>query len=105
MSFESIPYIDSQYSDAISLSNIRLPPPPTSITVSDFINKRETSSRIFRKSPNAFFIYRKTFTNYLTHHNYKLTMIDVSRLVSNYWKNESKEVKDAYTEIAKKIDV
>jgi hypothetical protein len=32
-------------------------------------------------------------------------MIDVSRLVSNYWKKESQEVKDAYANIAKEIDV
>jgi hypothetical protein len=105
MSFEGIPYFESQNNDVFSLPNIRPPFPPTYITVSDFINKRESSSRIFRKSPNAFFIYRKAFTNNLTSLNYKLTMIDVSRLVSNYWKNETKEVKDAYIEIAKKIDV
>ncbi|GBB90308.1 hypothetical protein RclHR1_01720029 [Rhizophagus clarus] len=105
MSFESIPYFDSQNSDFIPPPNIRPPFPPTFITVSDFVNKRESSSRIFRKSPNAFFIYRKAFTNHLTFLNYKLTMIDVSKLVSNYWKNESKEVKEAYAEIAKKIDV
>ncbi|CAB4483066.1 unnamed protein product [Rhizophagus irregularis] len=105
MSFEGIPYFDSQNSNVIPFPNIRPPFPPTFITVSDFINKRESSSRIFRKSPNAFFIYRKAFTNNLTSLNYKLTMIDVSRLVSNFWKHETKEVKDAYAEIAKKIDV
>ncbi|RIA99544.1 hypothetical protein C1645_747075 [Glomus cerebriforme] len=109
MSFESISFIDSQNNnDAIlnlSLHEIRLPFPPPFITVADFINKRETSSRIFRKSPNAFFIYRKAFTNYLTLLNYKLTMIDVSKLVSNYWKNESKEIKDGYAKIAKEIDI
>lgn len=108
MSFETAQIIDSQNSEPIlnlSLHDIRLPFPPPFITVSDFINKRESSSRIFRKSPNAFFIYRKAFTNYLTCLNYKLTMIDVSRLVSNRWKNESDQVKEEYVKIAKEIDV
>ncbi|PKK73688.1 hypothetical protein RhiirC2_740302 [Rhizophagus irregularis] len=78
MSFEGIPYFDSQNSNVIPFPNIRPPFPPTFITA---------------------------FTNNLTSLNYKLTMIDVSRLVSNFWKHETKEVKDAYAEIAKKIDV
>src|ERR1043165_3257448 len=107
MSFENTAQIvvDSQHSDPILNLEIRLPFPPPSITVQDFIDKRESSSRIFRKSPNAFFIYRKIFTNYLTLLNYKLTMIEVSRLVSNHWKNESDQVKEAYVKIAKEIDV
>src|ERR1051325_9168932 len=107
MSFEDSQIVDSQNGDSIlnlSLHDIRLPFPPPFITVSDFINKRESSSRIFRKSPNAFFIYRKAFTNYLTLLNYKLTMIDVSKFVSNRWKDESNEVKEAYMKIAKEID-
>ncbi|CAI2161959.1 3317_t:CDS:1 [Funneliformis geosporum] len=108
MTFENTHLINSQNGEFIlhlSPQDIQLPYPPSFITVSDFINKRESSARIFRKSPNAFFIYRKAFTNYLTLLNFKLTMIDVSKLVSNRWKNESDEVKKGYRKIAKEIDV
>ncbi|CAG8436526.1 7150_t:CDS:1 [Funneliformis mosseae] len=108
MTFDNTHLINSQNGELIlhhvPPQDIQLPYPPPFITVSDFINKRESSARIFRKSPNAFFIYRKAFTNYLTLLDYKLTMIDVSKLVSYRWKNESEEVKKAYMKIAKEID-
>src|SRR5690242_16993992 len=104
MTFDNSHLINSQQNGNPSPQDIRLPyPPPPLIT--DFISKRETTSRIFRKSPNAFFVYRKVFTNFLTLNNYKLTMIDVSKLVSNQWKNERNEVKETYIKIAKEIDV
>ncbi|RGB21564.1 hypothetical protein C1646_600417, partial [Rhizophagus diaphanus] len=57
------------------------------------------------KSPNAFLIYRKAFLNELNRQNHNLKMTDVSKLVSNYWKGEPDNVKDAYRKIAKEVEV
>ncbi|CAJ0634118.1 2732_t:CDS:2 [Entrophospora sp. SA101] len=83
-------------------SDIQLPFPPL-IGASDFILKR-SAEKIWMKSPNAFFIYRKAFQNHLKFLNYKLTMMNVSKLVSSCWKNEKVEVKDAYKKIAKEVE-
>jgi hypothetical protein len=87
-----------------NLNQFRLPFPPT-IRASDIAQKR-LRSRICSKSPNAFFIYRKAFVDQLSNFNgsNKLKMTEVSRLVSSRWKNERREVKEAYEEIAKQVE-
>jgi hypothetical protein len=83
---------------------IKLPYPPT-IRASDIAKKR-IRSKICSKSPNAFFVYRKAFVDQLSNltGKNKLKMTEVSRLVSSHWKLESKQVKDAYEEIAKQVE-
>ncbi|CAG8696517.1 9239_t:CDS:1, partial [Acaulospora colombiana] len=80
---------------------IRLPWPP-SITASDFLSRRKPSQNL--RSPNAFLVYRKAFLDQLSRSNHNLKMTDVSKLVSIYWKNEAKCVKDAYKEIAQEVE-
>jgi len=72
-------------------SNISLQFPPL-ITV----NRR-------RSSTNAFLIYRKEFINNLNRLNYNLENLEVSKLAALYWKNESKDVREAYCKVAKKV--
>src|SRR5207248_2717495 len=71
---------------------------------SDIVNRRKPC-RVTSKSPNAFLIYRKAFLNQLSLLNHNLRMTDVSKLVSNYWKNETELVKDAYRKIAQEVEV
>ncbi|CAG8758231.1 14758_t:CDS:1, partial [Acaulospora morrowiae] len=80
---------------------IKLPWPP-SITASDFLSRRKPSQSL--RSPNAFLVYRKAFLDQLSRSNHNLKMTDVSKLVSIYWKKESKCVKDAYKEIAQEVE-
>ncbi|CAG8741882.1 10423_t:CDS:1, partial [Acaulospora morrowiae] len=75
--------------------------PPT-VTKDDFLGRPSTN--LDTKSPNAFFVYRKAFVKHLSDKNLKFRMTEVSKLVSYNWKNESKEVKAAYTKIAQEID-
>ncbi|RIA99551.1 hypothetical protein C1645_730811 [Glomus cerebriforme] len=81
---------------------IQLPFPPP-ITAQDIVLKR-SSSKICSKSPNAFFIYRKVYFDQLSLLNQRYKMTDVSKLVSLYWKNECREVKEAYKKIAKEVE-
>ncbi|CAG8436522.1 7149_t:CDS:1 [Funneliformis mosseae] len=82
---------------------ITLPYPPT-IKASDIVNKRKPS-KVTSKSPNAFLIYRKAFLEQLSNLKHNLRMTDVSKLVSGYWKNEPKYVKDAYRKIAQDVEI
>ncbi|CAI2161957.1 3318_t:CDS:1 [Funneliformis geosporum] len=82
---------------------ILLPYPPT-IKASDIVNKRKPS-KVTSKSPNAFLIYRKAFLEQLSILKHNLRMTDVSKLVSGYWKNEPKYVKDAYRKIAQDVEI
>jgi hypothetical protein len=79
-------------------------PFPPNIRASDIVNRRKPSG-IRSKGPNAFFIYRKACLDQLIHQNRNLSMIDVSRLVSVSWKNESEIVKDEFRKIAREVDV
>ncbi|CAB4379969.1 unnamed protein product [Rhizophagus irregularis] len=84
-------------------TKIALPFPPI-IKAIDIVNRRKPS-RFKSKSPNAFLIYRKAFLNELNRQNHNLRMTDVSKLVSNYWKGEPDNVKDAYRKIAQEVEV
>jgi hypothetical protein len=84
-------------------TKIVLPFPPI-IRASDIVDRRKPS-RFKSKSPNAFLIYRKAFLDQLNLQNHNLRMTDVSKLVSNYWKNEPENVKDAYRKIAQEVEV
>ncbi|GBB90301.1 hypothetical protein RclHR1_01720022 [Rhizophagus clarus] len=81
---------------------IQLPFPPP-ITAQDIVLKRPTS-KICSKSPNAFFIYRKVYFDQLALLNQRFKMTDVSKLVSLYWNNECREVKEAYKKIAQEVE-
>ncbi|CAG8441831.1 17848_t:CDS:2 [Funneliformis caledonium] len=81
---------------------ITLPFPPI-ITAQDVLDRR-SSERVSTKSPNAFFIYRKAFVNYLQICNYNLKMRDVSSMAGLSWKAASKEVKDAYKKISREVE-
>ncbi|CAG8445542.1 6186_t:CDS:2 [Rhizophagus irregularis] len=81
---------------------LSLPFPPT-ISASDIINKRKPC-RFISKSPNAFLIYRKAFLDHLSLTNHNLRMTEVSKLVSNHWKNETEFVKDAYRKISQDVE-
>lgn len=84
-------------------NKIVLPFPPK-IRATDIVDRRKPS-RFKSKSPNAFLIYRKAFLNELNDKNHNLRMTDVSKLVSNYWKSEPENVKDAYRKIAQEVEV
>src|SRR6266498_3947204 len=83
-------------------NKIKLPFPPT-IKASDIVNKRKPC-RVKSKGPNAFLIYRKAFLEHLSPLKYNLRMTEFSRLVSKYWKNETKDVKDAYRKISQQVE-
>ncbi|GBB87372.1 hypothetical protein RclHR1_13820002 [Rhizophagus clarus] len=84
-------------------TKITLPFPPI-IRASDIVDRRKPS-KFKSKSPNAFLIYRKAFLDQLNRQNHNLRMTDVSKLVSNYWKSEPENVKDAYRKIAQEVEV
>jgi hypothetical protein len=85
-----------------TFDKIELPFPPT-IKASDIV-KRRNPCKVKSKGPNAFLIYRKAFLEHLSHLNYNLKMTDVSKLVSKYWENETKVVKDEYRKISKEVE-
>ncbi|CAG8486993.1 771_t:CDS:1 [Cetraspora pellucida] len=85
-----------------TLPQITLPFPPVIRAID--IAKKRIRSKICKKSPNAFFVYRKAFVDHLSTLQHKLKMTEVSRLVSSHWKNEKPEVKLAYETIAKEVE-
>ncbi|CAG8488421.1 2677_t:CDS:2 [Dentiscutata heterogama] len=74
-----------------TLPQITLPFPPVIRAID--IAKKRIRSKICKKSPNAFFVYRKAFVDHLSKLQHKLKMTEVSRLVSSHWKNEKPEIK------------
>jgi hypothetical protein len=78
---------------------LELPFPPN-ISALDIYPLRHTNIRMSR-SPNAFFFYREACSNQLKLQNHNLKMVEVSRLVSENWKNEPTFVKDEYRKIAR----
>ncbi|CAG8542699.1 14027_t:CDS:1 [Funneliformis mosseae] len=93
-------------SNIVSLSTLPrviLPFPPN-INAYEIAHKRRRS-KICSKTPNAFFIYRKAFVDHLSLLDHRLKMTEVSRLVSDHWKNESQEVKAAYEKISKQVEI
>lgn len=96
--------MSSQNSDNNSPTTqiITLPFPPI-ISAQDLIDKR-SPERVTAKSPNAFFVYRKAFVNYLQICNHNLKMRDVSSMAGLSWKAASKEVKEAYKQIARDVE-
>ncbi|CAG8477237.1 563_t:CDS:1 [Funneliformis mosseae] len=105
--------IDSQRIPSTSLKqqqktrNIISPPPnltlpfPPHIVPENLINKK--SCKLPSKPPNAFFIYRKVYTNELVAQNMRFKMTDVSSWVSISWKLEPEEVRTKYKEIAREV--
>ncbi|KAF0481162.1 MATA-HMG [Gigaspora margarita] len=85
-----------------TLPQITLPFPPEIRAID--IAKKRIRSKICKKSPNAFFVYRKAFVDHLSNLQHKLKMTEVSRLVSSHWKNETPEVKQVYENIAKDVE-
>ncbi|CAG8552820.1 26553_t:CDS:1 [Dentiscutata erythropus] len=85
-----------------TLPQITLPFPPVIRAID--IAKKRIRSKICKKSPNAFFVYRKAFVDHLSKLQHKLKMTEVSRLVSSHWKNEKPEIKLAYENIAKDVE-
>ncbi|RIA99541.1 hypothetical protein C1645_854091 [Glomus cerebriforme] len=81
---------------------ITLPFPPI-ISAQDLIDRR-SPERVTAKCPNAFFVYRKDFVNYLQINNYNFKMRDVSSMAGSSWRAASKEVKDAYKQIARDVE-
>ncbi|CAI2187644.1 9540_t:CDS:1 [Funneliformis geosporum] len=84
----------------ISPPNLTLPFPPH-IVPENLINLK--SCKLPSKPPNAFFIYRKVYTNELVAQNMRFKMTDVSSWVSISWKLEPEEVRTKYKEIAKEV--
>ncbi|CAI2198841.1 6694_t:CDS:1, partial [Funneliformis geosporum] len=72
----------------ISPPNLTLPFPPH-IVPENLINLK--SCKLPSKPPNAFFIYRKVYTNELVAQNMRFKMTDVSSWVSISWKLEPEE--------------
>ncbi|CAG8470762.1 415_t:CDS:1 [Acaulospora morrowiae] len=81
--------------------SITVPFPP-SVKPQDFVPK--VGTRASKKSPNAFFIYRKAFLNQLRVHNCKIKMTDVSPFISASWRRETLQVKEAYKEISRQVE-
>jgi hypothetical protein len=96
--------MSSQKSDNNSPTTqiITLPFPPI-ISAQDLIDRR-SPERVTAKSPNAFFVYRKAFVNYLQICNHSFRMRDVSSMAGLSWKAASKEVKEAYKQIAREVE-
>ncbi|GES76103.1 hypothetical protein GLOIN_2v1580099 [Rhizophagus clarus] len=84
-------------------TKIVLPFPPT-IRVSNIVNSYKLSS-FKSKGPNAFFVYREAFLDQFNRQNHNPKMINVSKLVNNYWKNEPENVKNEYRRIAQKVEI
>ncbi|CAG8470718.1 413_t:CDS:1 [Acaulospora morrowiae] len=77
-------------------------PDASEVSIDEFVNRPH--ARIRKKSPNSFFIYRRVFVKQLLQNNYKLEMINVSKLASIYWHNEDERVRQEYKRIATMID-
>ncbi|CAG8535699.1 244_t:CDS:1 [Paraglomus brasilianum] len=74
-------------------------PSPQTLCAENFLPKK----LIGCKTPNAFIIYRTVYVQQLTENEHRYKMIDVSRWVSESWKNETKEVKAAFKLLARDV--
>src|SRR4051794_37562536 len=86
----------------ITDSDIPRPPFPPNVSVEDFVNNEDLRNNL--RSPNAFFIYRKSYTRHLLQLNHRLPMTRVSKMASTHWNSEPRRVKKAYRQMAKEVD-
>ncbi|CAG8526156.1 10684_t:CDS:1 [Ambispora leptoticha] len=86
----------------ISQYNHLRPPFPPSITVSDVLESKR-QNRQATKTMNCFFIYRKAMVMQNENQIEKVNMPTLSKLASIFWKEESREVKEAYKQLAKMV--
>ncbi|CAG8451417.1 11746_t:CDS:2 [Rhizophagus irregularis] len=92
----------------LDIPDIHLPFPPM-ITASEIfektlvrkLSKHEGSAR---KSPNKFLIYRTVVVLELHRQNIHYSMTEISGAIAKKWREEPKNVKDAYTKLASQID-
>jgi hypothetical protein len=78
--------------------DIKLPFPPK-ISIYSLLSKRKLPDGTNKRIPNAFIIYRMSLHHELVSKGYKYSLSQVSTMASKAWKNESKEVKQAYNDI------
>ncbi|CAG8467966.1 24483_t:CDS:1 [Racocetra persica] len=79
-------------------------PYPCSIDPMDFLSRKCKRGKKPSKSSNAFMIYRKMFSKELRKKNHKIPQSKISGMASASWKNESKDIKDAYHKLAEDVD-
>ncbi|CAG8498199.1 14231_t:CDS:1, partial [Cetraspora pellucida] len=79
-------------------------PYPYSIDPMDFLSRKGKRGKKPSKSSNAFMIYRKMFSKELRKKNHKIPQSKISGMASTSWKNESKDIKDAYHKLAGDVD-
>ncbi|RIA84806.1 hypothetical protein C1645_742072 [Glomus cerebriforme] len=77
------------------LYNIKAPSQPE-ITVDDLLSRNKLPDGTNKRVPCAFIIYRMSLQRELKSKGYKLPLQQISAIAANAWKNESKEVKQAY---------
>src|SRR5436190_23696011 len=86
----------------LNTSDILRPPFPPNVNVEDFVNNEDLRNNL--RSPNAFFIYRKSYTRHLLQLNHRLPMTQVSKMASSHWNSEPRRVKKAYRQMAREVD-
>ncbi|CAG8631567.1 11846_t:CDS:2, partial [Racocetra persica] len=81
----------------------RLPFPP-SIQVQDII-KNFIAARKNSKAPSAFFIYRRTYTEFLrnNYYDFKSLKNKISVIASTVWKQEPQTVKYKYEQLSEEV--
>ncbi|PKY15598.1 hypothetical protein RhiirB3_401830 [Rhizophagus irregularis] len=92
----------------LDIPDIHLPFPPM-ITASEIfektlvrkLSKHEGSAR---KSPNKFEIYRTVVVLELHRQNIHYSMTEISGAIAKKWREEPKNVKDAYTKLASQVE-
>ncbi|CAG8764208.1 36559_t:CDS:1, partial [Racocetra persica] len=88
-----------KFVDKTGTFKVNVPFPP-SIDVKELIFSKPNQSKAPR-SPNAFIIYRKVFSETARNEGYYLPMTVVSSLSSQSWEKEPEEVQAYYKQLAK----
>ncbi|RIA84805.1 hypothetical protein C1645_783378 [Glomus cerebriforme] len=78
--------------------NIKAPSQPE-ITIDDLLSRNKLPDGTNKRIPCAFIIYRMSLQRELKSKGHKLTLQQISAIAANAWKNESEEVKQAYTNL------
>ncbi|CAG8620061.1 9679_t:CDS:1 [Ambispora leptoticha] len=81
------------------------PPYPIFITLQRNISrKRKRSNQTLPLRINSFLIYRNTMVDLNKNQTKKCDMPTLSKIASEFWKKETKQVKDYYKQLAKEVN-
>ncbi|RIA86130.1 hypothetical protein C1645_878879 [Glomus cerebriforme] len=77
---------------------------PPNINVEKYVPRIDKRKNITYRTGNSFIIYRKYFSEYLESLEIRLHQLLITKLSSDYWKNEPLTVKAYYKDISDQIN-